>query len=613
MFQVICPPQQPLYNQNPEPCLNNPDWSCRFLYQNQFSTGVTHHGGGLDDTHIHFSGGVYGQTHIPGALQDTWGPTPPQVQSSLLGGWSPAEDFFYQENYPPQPFCSPTTPGPSPHYPQTPAISSPGAQIQQTGNLDFHVPTSRESCDGSLMTPDPGQQHPYQTSPPLLQNQSELIQIQAGLLPPRFVPQAGGWDLSGAGQLPGLAAGLSWREEGGGGILKMKRAEPENSEVRKSRLLCTVCKRDFRSLPALNGHMRSHSGSRSATWLKKGEDSGVQPSVSMVMPVCVPVQSKGPSKAGQKSRPSAATRGAEPLYRSLLHQEEDEGDGARYTPPPMLCPLRAGSGLYRSLATRRQQRASTVRLHNAHNEFNDLVAMVTAPPPPGTLINKPRINEGRGFQAEIPQLRVRKYADSDSHNALLLWTPWDELECPINQQRVAALLSMVRSSVVPGGGVSPESALHVLSECRGDFLLTIEKLLTPGTTNINNINHTAQQHPSVRWSTAERRLLVKSLQLHHKDFSRIQKTVHTKSLSECVEFYYLWKKKSLRTPAGPTLHLLQSGKRQQESKHETLQASFSAALVVQSSCWNRDKHKLLTQTIRQTSVNEGVRLKLQET
>lgn len=30
------------------------------------------------------------------------------------------------------------------------------------------------------------------------------------------------------------------------------------------RLVCMMCKRDFRSLPALNGHMRSHSGVRSA-------------------------------------------------------------------------------------------------------------------------------------------------------------------------------------------------------------------------------------------------------------------------------------------------------------------------------------------------------------
>lgn len=35
------------------------------------------------------------------------------------------------------------------------------------------------------------------------------------------------------------------------------------------RLVCTVCNRDFRSLPALNGHMRSHSGSRLVTGSNK--------------------------------------------------------------------------------------------------------------------------------------------------------------------------------------------------------------------------------------------------------------------------------------------------------------------------------------------------------
>lgn len=86
------------------------------------------------------------------------------------------------------------------------------------------------------------------------------------------------------------------------------------------------------------------------------------------------------------------------------------------------------------------------------------------------------------------------------------------------------------------------------------FQLTVEKLLSPPETN-NSSNHTEQQYKrthsyllhiiseynsvvttflvkmtpnviaEVRWSEAEKRLLVKSLQLHHKDFSRIQKAV----------------------------------------------------------------------------------------
>lgn len=129
------------------------------------------------------------------------------------------------------------------------------------------------------------------------------------------------------------------------------------------------------------------------------------------------------------------------------------------------------------------------------------------------------------------------------------------------------------------------------------FQLTVEKLLLPPEPNSSSSNRTDQQYKrtrsytlriiseynstvtmflvkmasnviaEVRWSEAEKRLLVKSLQLHHKDFSRIQKAVsfhaklklpsgfwggadvflcpqvQTKSVSECVEFYYLWKKK----------------------------------------------------------------------
>ncbi|XP_075950992.1 uncharacterized protein LOC142952872 isoform X4 [Anarhichas minor] len=628
--QETSPHQHHLYNQ--DPALDHPDWSRAqppselsyllksFGYQNQstahldlqnqnqFSTGVTHHQDEWENphrlpynTHTHFSSGIYGPGNPSGPVQGTWRPTPPQLQCPplgpmtggvALGRWSSmefnspsAEDFSgtqffhdsYLDDYAPQPFCSPTTPGPSPHYPQTPTFSSPGPQMHpSTERLDFNIQQlSRDETLSCLP-------HPHQTSRHLQQSRSELIQDQTGVLDTTescFSPHGGGQDVSSAAQSPGLSAGLSWREEsggrggrgrggsrggrrrGGGDTQKMKRPQPETiTQVLKSRLLCTVCKRDFRSLPALNGHMRSHSGSRSASCL----NPVVQPSASMVMPVSVPVQSGGPAKPcrggqrGRCGRPSPTTGGEAPLYCSLLHQEEEEDedggkagdDGAHYTPPPVLCPIRAGPGLYCSLATRGQQRVQTVRLNN--NNHKGLV--VTASPPARTLINKPRINEGQRFQAEIPLLRVRK--DADSHNALLLWTPWDELEHPVSQHRVEALLTMARSSVVPGGGASPEVALDVLSECRGDFLLTVEKLLSPPETSDNK--HTAHRHPVVSWSAAERRLLVKSLQRHQKDFSRIQKAVQTKSLSQCVEFYYLWKRKlslSARTPAGLTVSL----------------------------------------------------------
>ncbi|XP_070712031.1 transcriptional-regulating factor 1-like [Pempheris klunzingeri] len=485
----------------------------------------------LNQTHC---SALYGQVDPPGPVQDTWGgpgPAAPRLQSSLLGpvsgelslgGWSSVDSsgpqFFYDscyDNSAPQPFCSPNTPGPSPHYPPTSYAAVP--------------------------------------EPPQSQRDQTALLDAAGDPDSRFPPQGRGWDVSGAAQTPAPPAEPSWGGScGGGGPEDWSWLQPQNSE-------------DPRSLPVLNRHMRSHSGSRSAAWMNKGEPV-VQPSVSMVMPVSVPVQSRGRSRArrgAQKrcGRLSPATGGAV-LYRSLLHRGAEEavaggdgGSGVHYTPPPMLCPLRAGPGLYCSLTTRRRQRAQTVQLHSTQDGPGDLVAMETASSAPGT--NKPRINVGRGFQAEIPPLQARKHAQRDSHNALLLWTPWDDLELPVNQQRVEALVTMACSSVVPGGGASPEWALHVLSECGGDFLLTVEKLLSTPEASDNKQNPNRRRQ-SVGWSAAETRLLLTSLQLHHKDFLRVQRAVQTKSLSQCVEFYYLWKKKlslSARTPAGLTVTL----------------------------------------------------------
>lgn len=100
---------------------------------------------------------------------------------------------------------------------------------------------------------------------------------------------------------------------------------------------------------------------------------------------------------------------------------------------------------------------------------------------------------GRSFQAKIPFLQEKNLSHADSHNALQLWSAWEELDLPVNQQRgsvtfthththiywmdlhsyrpVEALLLMARSSVVPAGGTSMESALHTLTQCRGDFVV----------------------------------------------------------------------------------------------------------------------------------------------
>ncbi|XP_078147227.1 uncharacterized protein LOC139931387 [Centroberyx gerrardi] len=534
------------------------------------------------------------------------------ASSSILDFSSPQFYPNSYPNYPPQTFCTPQTPSPHyPPPPPANSSPSPGmdpsadrlgfdAQIFMQLNGD-KTHFSLTEPDWYPVTSDPSR-HPPQAYYPPLPNQVGSILDRTGLLldagSSGFLQeksQEKGQDVGAPAQLPGLAAGQNWREECGGGRGRGERGgrrggggggrggrgrggagggekrggrpefqlllstsqlqsqiklpqHEESSEASDCRLVCTVCQRDFRSLPALNGHMRSHGGFRSATHTPhrgKGEDSStpVRPSVSMTMPVSVPVLCSAPPppsgqerggggeegggvakawRGGKKrsSRPLFLPSGGAVLFCSLMRltttEEEkevvavgdmvagnngavamsdrvdarrdgavasadgDEGAVARgnggggrgceavYTPPPMLCPLRPGAGLYCCLLP-------TAPLQHTHNGVDDLVSMVTGKLRAGI---KAQINVGRGFQAEIPPPQDRRHAHSDSHNALLLWLPRDELESPVNQQRVEALLMMARSSVVPGGGASPEHALHVLSECKGDFLAAVDTLLS---------------------------------------------------------------------------------------------------------------------------------------
>ncbi|XP_055358114.1 transcriptional-regulating factor 1 isoform X2 [Betta splendens] len=539
------------------------------------------------NTHTLVDSRLYGKVDTCGPVKDTWEPLEPALSKmqcspldSISGGanvgrWnsmefssSSAEDFSntqffsdsYHDNDDSQPFCSPITP--DPHYPPTQTISSPGPQMHPRkerlgGPLRSNTAQTLRSCldksnSYSVMS-GPSLHQPHETSSCLVAMKTEPLQDQVC-----FSTRERGQDAQDPAQSLGLSATLNWKGERGGrgrkvggggngqaGWAWIKSSQRESStEGPVYRMQCTVCKRDFRSLPALNGHMRSHSGIRAAC-LKKNKDSSpsARPSASMVLPVSVPVQTRASkmcqSRQRSCSQPASSNSGPV-LFQSLMRLKEEKEalsmEDGHYTPPPMLCPQRLGPGLYCSL-TRVQGRESSLM---SSDKLKEPVAM--------TRINRPRINVGMDFQAQLPCLCDQKQARSDSHDALLLWTPWDKLEAPANQERVEAFMTMAQSSVMPRGGVSPEYALHMLSQSRGDFLLTVEKLLsTP---------RASSQHTD--WSAAERRQLVKSLQQHHKDFSSIQRDIQTKSLPQCVEFYYLWKKKlslTVKIPVGLTITL----------------------------------------------------------
>ncbi|XP_069787267.1 transcriptional-regulating factor 1-like isoform X2 [Narcine bancroftii] len=405
----------------------------------------------------------------------------------------------------------------------------------------------------------------------------------------------------------------------------------------KSRLICTTCHKEFKSLPALNGHMRSHGGQRTSPKQDEGEKlpKEVDHLMPIIMPVSVPVKplpaepSKQATIAKDKptnsvsddempvlmkmtdSPPHAPTvaqpcsssevvRKCQPinphsednlrsrqdkkkyrhrpeplyippplvnlpasypgatLYQSQLRSPRIMGDHLLdrthelppYTPPPMLSPVRQGSGLFSSVISSSHGGTYptlpitplTPRILLGRTKSID-VTTITPGPVEQTVDIEPRINMGLRFQAAIPTLQDRSLVEKDIAKADLVWKPSCELENPEVQQKVEDMLNMACSSVLPGGGTNRELALHCLFEAGGNILMAVEILLM-------KMPLKAKSHPladyhyagSDKWTTMERKLFNKALSIHNKDFFLVQKMVKSKTVAQCVEYYYTWKK-----------------------------------------------------------------------
>ncbi|TSO25141.1 Transcriptional-regulating factor 1 [Bagarius yarrelli] len=322
------------------------------------------------------------------------------------------------------------------------------------------------------------------------------------------------------------------------------RTESQMADGTKTMLKCIFCHREFKSLPALNGHMRSHGGFRTNPLLKTNDEKiNLPEEVSltdpMVFPVTVPVKDysvpikfhnqlkhndlnashespshvsvnitiikkifaeEGAAKREKKRyrhclvplviSPCGAGLGSRGpvLFQSQMRSPSSCGDGIPYTPPPMLSPIRPGSGLFISVNAEHPctgaQTVFQVRLHKDSDKHDSNATLESG----NNSSCKPRINIGCNFQAEIPDIQSLSKVPEDVHRANLLWKPC-YLDTPAKKQRVDDLLKMACSSVLPGGGTNTEYTLHCLFESCGDVM------------------------------------------------------VKTKSVAQCVEYYYTWKAK----------------------------------------------------------------------
>ncbi|KAM8793999.1 zinc finger protein 541 [Eudromia elegans] len=225
------------------------------------------------------------------------------------------------------------------------------------------------------------------------------------------------------------------------------------------------------------------------------------------------------------------------------HLLRDLVQSSPYTPPPMLSPIREGSGLYFSTlcspANGDPGQLFRTVLDRMDRDFGFCLVKDNA-----RIGIEPHINIGSRFQAEIPALRDRSHLENAPQAASLVWKPWGDLATNREtQDRVTELLNAACSSVMPGGGTNLELALHCLHEARGDILEALGMLLfgrarKAGSHPLANYRYAG----SDAWTPLERQLFRKAFWLHRKDFSLIQKQIQTKNVAQCVEYYYSWKK-----------------------------------------------------------------------
>eukprot|EP00111_Clytia_hemisphaerica_P024886 TCONS_00073349-protein len=153
---------------------------------------------------------------------------------------------------------------------------------------------------------------------------------------------------------------------------------------------------------------------------------------------------------------------------------------------------------------------------------------------------EPKINVGPEFQAVLPHVLNRTEAQKDSHRASLMWSPLKEDEQ--KQKEVEAYLDMACSLVLYGGSNNKEYALHILQRTRGNVKEAVRLLLSRRhILRADDPNADYHYSGSVRWTAKERLAFRQAYRSKGKIFMGIQKEVETKSVQQCVEFYYLWK------------------------------------------------------------------------
>lgn len=144
----------------------------------------------------------------------------------------------------------------------------------------------------------------------------------------------------------------------------------------------------------------------------------------------------------------------------------------------------------------------------------------------------------------------------------------------VSQNEVDLYVKFACSACIPGGPCSQDKALNNLYLANGDIKLAMQRLLKPPKeeTSINHNNHiddnnnsnskdinimdikpslntnasnNYNKNGSSHWTREEVSQFERLIAHHGKKFSQISSDLKIKSVTQCIEFYYLWKRSPL--------------------------------------------------------------------
>lgn len=120
----------------------------------------------------------------------------------------------------------------------------------------------------------------------------------------------------------------------------------------------------------------------------------------------------------------------------------------------------------------------------------------------------------------------------------LIWAP--NLVPESDSHQLDLYLRFAGTCCVRSGGCNIEQALEMLHACKGNITLATKTLLT-----------SRLEYTQSLWNIDEVHEFERLIMSYGKNFFKISNDLKSKSVKECVQFYYSWKKSSFRRNTSP--------------------------------------------------------------